>query len=409
MKFKKIILLSILFILCSYNIKSLAFQENPNITSNSAILMENSTKKILFEKDIHKKLEPASITKILTAILAIENTNLNDIVKVKEEAISSIPAGYSIANLKPNEEISIDSLLKLLLVHSANDAANVLAVHMDNSLEAFANRMNQKCKELNLNNTHFTNPSGMHNDNHYSTAYDIALLMQYCYQNATFKKYSSLQSCKIPPTNISSERYFTNTNAMILDKNSTTSFYYPQIVACKTGFTSQAKNCLVSIANKNGLNYTCVILGASTSDIRFNETKNLFEYGFSNYAYKTIAKKGSIITNITIQNGTTETKNLNLILDTNIDVFTNINNSSENILPQITLKSLPLAPIAKGKVLGNATYIIDDKNYSANLIAETNVEVSTSKTYFLQILLLITIIIILFAVFFWNAEKKNKN
>ena len=405
MRYKKNIILFFLIII-SINTFSFAHIEKPNISSNAAILIENTSNKIVFEKNSNEKLEPASITKILTAILAIENLNLNEIVTVKQEAISQIPEGYSIAALKADENISVDSLLKLLLVHSANDAANVIAYHLDNSIDFFANRMNNKCKELNLINTHFTNPSGMHDPNHYSTAHDIAILMQYCYKNKTFRNYSNLQSCNIPTTNKNEERFFINTNKMILKNNSDLSLYYPYIESSKTGFTSQAQHCLASVATKNGISYTCVILSAPSSEIRFNDTKNLYEFGFSNYTYKTIASKGNIITNIDIKNGTKETKNLNLILDEDIKIFTEINCNEKNFLPKITLINLPLAPIAKNKPLGTATYTIEDKTYSRNLLAETNVEVETSTTYIIQLILLLIVIITLFGVLFWN---KNKN
>ena len=406
MKFKKtlILIFSMLFILTNF---SYSYANVSNISSDAAILIENSTNEIVFEKNSNQKLEPASVTKILTAILTIENTNLNDIVTVNSKAVSSIPDGYSIADLKPDEKISIDSLLKLLLVHSANDAANVLAFHIDGSIEAFANRMNEKCKKLNMTNTNFTNPSGMHDENHYSTAYDIAILMQYCSKNSSFKKYSNLKSCKIPATNKSEERFFNNTNKMILDNNQS-QYYYPYIISSKTGFTSQAKHCLASVANNNNLSYTCVILSAPTSDIRFNDTKYLFEYGFSNFGYKTIAKKGAVLSTIDIKNGTDETKKLNLILDKDINVFTNIHSNENNFLPQITIQNIPLAPIAKNKILGSASYNINEKTYTANLLAESDVQVKTSTSFFIQLLLLILVIIVLFAVFFWNTKNKNE-
>ena len=127
----------------------------PTINSGSVVLPENSTSKVLFEKDMNKKLEPASITKIMTAILAIENCNLNDIVTVPYEAISNIPSGYSVAPLQADEQISVDQLLRVLMVHSANDAANALAFHIDGSVSAFAERMNAKLQSFRISRLSF--------------------------------------------------------------------------------------------------------------------------------------------------------------------------------------------------------------------------------------------------------------
>ena len=214
MKNKKIytfLMLFLLFIFC-ISTKSHASNNEPSITSGSAILLENSTSKELFEKNMNEKLEPASITKIMTAILAIENCNLDDVVTVPYEAISNIPSGYSVAPLQTDEQITVDQLLRVLMVHSANDAANALAYHIDGSIPAFAERMNAKLNALGLKDSHFTNPSGQHDTNHYSTAHDIAILLQYCMKNTTFKTYASLKSCQLSATNKSEERSFQNTN-----------------------------------------------------------------------------------------------------------------------------------------------------------------------------------------------------
>lgn len=377
----------------------------PVISSGSAILIENSTSKVLFQKNSDTRLEPASITKIMTAILTIENRNLSDVVSVPAKAVSSIPSGYSVADLKPNERLTVDELLQLLMVHSANDAANVLAFYIDGSIEAFANRMNQKLSELGLNNSHFANPTGIHDDNHYSTAHDIALLMQYCIKNSTFKKYSGLKSCHIAATNMSGERFFENTNSMLSDSSAD---YYPYLTYTKTGFTSQAKYCLVSVASQNDMECICVILSADSSSSRITETKTLFEYGFSSFAFQDIAIKGDVITQVEILNGTNDTKNLDLVLGDTISVLINTNLSTDNITPQITLQDLPVAPIAQRKVLGYATYYIDGSSYTVDLLASHDVMVSNSKTYYLQVALLVFVVISLFVVLFWNNKGKKK-
>lgn len=408
MKNKKIYTFLMLFLLFIFGIftKSQASNNEPSINSGSAILLENSTSKVLFEKNMNEKLEPASITKIMTAILAIENCNLDDVVTVPYEAISNIPSGYSVAPLQTDEQITVDQLLRVLMVHSANDAANTLAYHIDGSIPAFAERMNAKLNALGLKDSHFTNPSGQHDTNHYSTAHDIAILLQYCMKNTTFKTYASLKSCQLSATNKSEERNFQNTNPM-LQPNS--SYYYKPLLTTKTGFTSQAMFCLASFASYNNLDLICVILHSNTSDIRFNETKNLFNFGFQNFAFKDIASKGDTVTEISVHNATEETKSLKLVLADSVSTLINTSDNIEAISPQITLKDIPSAPIAKNKVLGTATYIINDKSYVVNLIAANDVQLSTSKTYYLQIILLIIVVVILIILlFFWKTDKKDK-
>lgn len=408
MNFKKFYMGFFLFVIliCSFFTQADAVVDIPTINSGSVVLLENSTSKVLFEKDMNKKLEPASITKIMTAILAIENCNLNDIVTVPYEAISNIPSGYSVAPLQADEQISVDQLLRVLMVHSANDAANALAFHIDGSVSAFAERMNAKLQALGLADSHFTNPSGQHDDNHYSTAHDIAILMQYCMKNTTFKTYASLKSCHLFATNKSAERDFENTNPML---NTSSSYYYKPLVTTKTGFTSQAMFCLASFASYNNLDLICVILHADTSDIRFNETKNLFDYGFQNFAFKNIANKGDSVTEISVRNATEETKSLKLVLADDINTLVDTSKPFDNVSPQITLKDLPSAPVAQGNVLGTATYVIDDKSYVVNLLASHDVQLSTSRTYFLQIILLVIVVIILILLlFFWNTGKKKE-
>ncbi len=408
MNFKKFYMGFFLFVIliCSFFTQANAVVDIPTINSGSVVLLENSTSKVLFEKDMNKKLEPASITKIMTAILAIENCNLNDIVTVPYEAISNIPSGYSVAPLQADEQISVDQLLRVLMVHSANDAANALAFHIDGSVSAFAERMNAKLQALGLADSHFTNPSGQHDDNHYSTAHDIAILMQYCMKNTTFKTYASLKSCHLFATNKSAERDFENTNPML---NTSSSYYYKPLVTTKTGFTSQAMFCLASFASYNNLDLICVILHADTSDIRFNETKNLFDYGFQNFAFKNIANKGDSVTEISVQNATEETKSLKLVLADDINTLVDTSKPFDNVSPQITLKDLPSAPVAQGNVLGTATYVIDDKSYVVNLLASHDVQLSTSRTYFLQIILLVIVVIVLILLlFFWNTGKKKE-
>lgn len=412
MKTKKIFIFILLIILILINTISFADSSMPQITAEAAILMDESSGKILYEKNIEQKMYPASTTKILTAILAIESCNLNDVVTVSYDAIRTIPAGYAVSPLQVGEELTVDQLLKLMMVHSANDAANAIAFYMDGSIEAFANRMNAKLEEIGLKNTHFTNPSGIHDPNHYSTAKDLALLMQYCMKDSTFRSYAGLKNCIIPATNKYEQRVFSTTNDLLINdsRNVASNYYYPYAIAGKTGYTTEANNCLIAVSNKDGLEFISVVLGVGVySDGlsgKFSETKSLFEYGYQNYTIQKIREKGAIATQIEISNATDETKNLDLCLKDDITALVKQSEINQEILPQITLIDNPLAPIAEGQVLGSITYYIDGVAYSSDLLASHNVEVSSFWVLAVQIFLIFVIVLLLYLLL--SSEKKIK-
>ncbi len=401
MKKRYILCFIILIVLIlSGNLSYVSAITAPYVSADSAVLIETSTDKILFNKNANSKLEPASVTKIMTAILTIENCNLNDTVTVPANAVSNIPEGYSIAELKPNEELTVNQLLQLLMVYSANDAANVLAFHIAGSIPNFATQMNAKLQELNIKNTHFTNPSGMHDVNHYSTAYDIALLMKYCVSNTTFQKYASLKSCEIPATNLSDVRKYNNTNPML---NPDSEYYYQPLIATKTGFTTPAKYCLASYAKENDLSMICVILHSEQSSNRFAETKELFQYASKNFSFKDIAKKGDIVTQITVQDATSDTQNLDIVLNDNLHLLAR--SDLDSVSPQITLKNIPSAPISKGELVGTATYTIDEQTYSIDLVAANDV---IKKSSYIYLVMLLAILIIISLLCFRKKKKIRK-
>ena len=304
MKTKRLIILLFLFLITfshvsfadnfeSENPISVEQQTSENeelkLYSDAAILIENRTGKVLYEKNSNQKMYPASTTKILTAILTLENGNLNDIATVSKEAIAEMKDGYTSAYLVEGEQMSIENLLKVLLIHSANDAANVLAEYISGSVPEFANLMNKKVAELGCHNTHFVNANGLHDDNHYTTAQDLATISRYCMQNSKFREIVSSTSCNIPATNKSGERIFKNTNDMVIPSSK---YYYEGCVGMKTGYTSQAKNCLISAVSKNGMQLISVVLGANLTDdnqsARYIDSINLFNYGYSNYSMESI-------------------------------------------------------------------------------------------------------------------------
>lgn len=406
MKIKKLIILIAGLILVSISSISSAFTNKIQISAESAILIDSTTEKILYSKNEDKKMYPASTTKILTAILVLENSNVKDIVKVTYEAISTIPSGYSIASLQSDEQLTVEQLLQLMLVHSANDAANVLAYHISGSINNFSELMNNKIEELGLKNTHFTNPSGMHDENHYTTAHDLAILMKYCMKNPTFRKLSSLKYCHIPNTNKNEERLFVTTNQLLLDtiNDSPNNYFYKYAIAGKTGYTSQSGNCLVSVSNRDGLELICVVLSSGlyldSSNEKFIDTKSIFDYGYNNYRIQKICERNSIASQIEISNASMDTKNLDLLILNDISVLVSQDDLKKGILPQIQIEENLMAPISQGKIIGKITYNIDNVEYSSDLIASHSVKKSDFIILIVQGISIVLILVLLYKFLF---------
>lgn len=413
MRIRKILIVLFILIFILNISVSYGVSDAPEISAGAAILIDSSSEKIIYSKNEFEKMYPASTTKILTAILTIENCNLNDMVSVPYEAVYSIPSGYSVAALQPGEQLTVEQLLQVMLVHSANDAANVLAYHVSGSIDAFANLMNQKVAELGLTNTHFTNPSGMHDENHYTTAYDLAIIMKYCMKNATFRNLSSLKYCSIPATNKYDERVFNTTNELLIYDNREVSsnYYYKYAIAGKTGYTTQAKNCLVSVSDKDDLELICVVLSVglypNNLSAKFIDTKTLFDYGYNNYTIRKLREKNAIATEIEIGNGTKETRNLDLLISEDITVLVPQDDLETDFSPEIQITDNLLAPIAQGQVIGKIVYNIDGIEYSSDLVASHSVEKSGFLKLIVQILLIVLILFFLYKLLFENYPKKK--
>lgn len=377
------------------------------IYSEGAILMDANTGITLYGKNENKKLYPASTTKILTAILAIENCKPTDKITASYNAVMSIPSGYSNAAIQPGEALTTQELLEAFLIHSANEVGYIFAEHISGSIENFATLMNKKAESLGCTNTHFTNPSGIHDVEHYSTAYDMALIARYCMQNETFRNVVSKTSCTIEATDKYEKRYFKNTNDLLIKSSK---YYYEYAIGMKTGYTSQAKRCLIASSLKNNLELITVTLGAESTleDKRYEDTINLFEYGFSNYKAENIATKGTIIKDLVIKNATKETENLSLELKENLSGTLPANINLSDVTPTIKINDNIIAPIHEGTVLGKITYKIGNFEYSTDLIASHSVEEFDVKTILWQIALALFVLFILTKLILPKKKSKKK-
>lgn len=390
-----------------------------NLSSEAVLLMETSTGKVVYEKNGYEKKYPASTTKIMTAILAIEHCNLNETATASEFAINSVPSGYSTANIQIGETLSVKDLLYALMLQSANESAVILAEHVSGSQEAFANLMNEKAKELGCKNTHFINPNGIHNENHYTTAYDLALITQYAMKNQTFRDIVKTTSFTLPATTSypSESRTYANTNNLIIydARNRPDNYYYKYATGVKTGYTSAAKNCLVASAEKNGIEYISVVLGASityesTGSVshRYVDTISLFDYAFDNFSFRKLKSANNLIKTIKIENGKKDENSLDLLIASDVNSLVSLDNKSTQIDPDITLKEGLSAPITKGDIVGTISYKVEGINYTTDLIAGNDVEeYKPSKIGLYVLIFLILIITILTAVRYYNLKKRS--
>lgn len=418
---KKIILSLISFIfIFSINIPSFAEvnKDSLSINSGACILVENSTDKIIYEKNSKEKMYPASTTKVMTALLALENCKLNDTTIVSRSAIKSISPEYATVYLNEGEELSIEQLLNILLIPSGNIAGNILAEHISGSYDKFVNLMNNRAKELGCVNTHFTNSYGLHDDNHYSCAYDLYLIAKEAMKYDTFRNIVNKTSYKLAPTNkyLKDDRTFYTTNDLIKPNASKRSdnYYYADAIGIKTGYTSQAKDCLIAAAYKDGLEFITVTLkgGKNSQGIsdRYTDTKKLFDFAYNNYYLKTLHEANSIFKQITVKNGTSETKNLDLIIKDKITALVDKDSLYSTISPTTDIDEKNIeAPISKGDILGHITYNIDGIKYESEIIASHDVKQSFVLYIIISIGMIILIILIIVAIriLFKKAHHKK--
>lgn len=410
-----ILILLIIFILPFFSITS--FAETSDITTYSphCIVMEATTGKIIYEKDAFAATFPASTTKIMTAILTLENCKLTDTATVSHDAIFTVPVGYTHANLVEGEVLTIDQLLHVLLIPSANDAANVLAEHIAGSISSFTTMMNTKAIEIGCKNTNFVNANGIHSENHYSTAYDLALIGRYAMQNDIFREIVSTTKYTLPATNKYPEanRFFNTTNELLKvdNRDRVDNYYYSYCNGIKTGYTNAAKNCIVASATKDGIEYIVVILGADRTEnglsARYLDCKNLFNYAFEHYTTYTMNEENAVLKQIKISNGTISTKNLDVIIQDNITLLLKKDTLVSSITPTVEINSDLTAPISKNSVIGTISYSVDGNEYTSNLLAGSDVTQSNAFTTFLTIASIILVLYLLNKLLHSN-NKNNK-
>jgi len=253
--------------------------EAPELAGEAVVLMEANTQAVIYEKNPTEKMYPASTTKILTAIVVLEHCNLNEMVTCTEECCDLEDGAVTIDSV-PGEQMKLKDVMYGLLLPSGNDCAMALAIHTAGSVSAFVDMMNEKAREIGALSSHFMNPSGLFNSNHYTTASDLALIARYAFQNSTFVDIISHPTYIIEPTNLTSEsRVLINTHEMITPGNPD---YNSNVIGGKTGYLYESGRCLVTYADKDGVTLLAVILDGSYYGI-FGETQELLDFGWDNF------------------------------------------------------------------------------------------------------------------------------
>ncbi len=258
--------------------------EGPEIPAQAAILLEANTGTILYAKNIHEELYPASTTKIMTCLLAVENASLDDKITFSNDAVFSVPHDGSSIGMDVGESITLEQALYGIMVGSANEVANAVGEHVSGSIDAFVDLMNDRAAELGCTNTHFNNTNGLQDNNHYTSAYDLAMIARAFFANEFLCKVGNTPRYHFTPTSTQPDDFYLNNKHKLI----TGEMSYEGILGGKTGYTGQARETLVTCAEKNGMRLICVVL-KDESPAQFSDTVTLFDYGFNNFRPVNIA------------------------------------------------------------------------------------------------------------------------
>ncbi len=325
-----------------------------NLESESAVLIEQATGQVLYEHNMHEKLRPASVTKVMSILLIMEaldsgQISLTDQVPCSENASSM---GGSQIWLDPRETLTVDDMLKAICVASANDCVVAMAEYIAGSEEAFVQKMNDKAKELGMNDTTFKNCHGLDEDGHLTSSYDIALMSrELLVKHPQVTKYTTIWTESLRD----GKSEITNTNKLIKT--------YKGATGLKTGSTGLALYNLSASATRDNLSLIAVIMKAPSTKVRFAEAAKLLDYGFNNFTYKEFAKKGDLIQTIPINKGTKSS--LDLILESDCGIL--IGKGKDSQVEQIiNIDENISAPIKAGQKLGEIKFVLDRKNYCTN-------------------------------------------
>ncbi len=329
---------ALIFLCRPFSIKALA--SAPSVSAESAVLFCANDDSFIFEKNADSRMPMASTTKIMTCITALESCELNDIVCICSD---SVGVEGSSLYLNAGDRLTLCDLLYAVMLRSANDAASAVAYHVAGSIEAFADMMNEKAASLGLDNTHFTNPHGLHDETHYTTARDFAILTSYALKNADFRKIVSTTDYTVVLNEGSCKKPIVNHNKLLR--------IYEGANGVKTGFTKSSGRCLVSSAERDGVLLVAVTLNAPSD---WNDHISMLDYGFSQYTRTTVYETGQL-------SRTFQIVGCESVEAANAEPFSAVIRKGSEISVKIEAKQLMFAPVSKGETIATATVYADGK------------------------------------------------
>jgi len=257
----------------------------PVVSAKSAILMEAETGTVLYAKNIHERLYPASTTKLLTCLLAAENCSLDEMVTFSYDAVHSIPSDGSNMGIDAGEVLPMDECLYGIMVASANEVSSAVAEHVAGDIDSFTDMMNNRAKELGCLNSHFVNSNGLYDDNHYTSAYDLALIARAFFKNDTLRRIGNTTTYHFMPTETQPDDFYKTNKHKLINGD----IPYEGIIGGKTGYTSEARQTLVTGCEQNGLRLICVVM-MEEAPSQFEDTVALFDYGYKNFSKANVAE-----------------------------------------------------------------------------------------------------------------------
>ena len=409
--------------------------DDPQPNCSAAILVDGDHGEVLYEQNGYERIYPASITKIMTSLVVLEaieagELSLDDQITASQQAVT-LPEGSSNANppIQAGEILTVEQLLYCDLLPSANEACNILAEAVAGSTEAFVERMNAKARELGMENTHFTNPHGLHDPDHYTTAYEIYVMAQAAMEHELFRTIVSTPTYTIPATNMNEERVLHSTNGLI------SNWYvigntYSKAIGIKTGSTTPAGQCLASAAvDDDGRTYYCVVLGAETVDngdgtttrYSFYESRRLLEWAFDNFERVTLLDENTegVLREVSVSLSD-ETDHVIVQPVGSIEATLPTDYDPARVEYQVELADGVEAPVEKGTKLGTVSVVYDDVNYgtldlvAADSVARSDFQyyVKTVKDYlgmwWVRALLIVAVALILFLVVWLGVIRPRR-
>lgn len=350
------ILIIILTVFLSLNVYA-----EPEVRGQSVIVSLMEGQQIIYNKNSTEKVSPSGFTKIFTALLAYDLKDINETVTVADNITEFVNRLDITANLKPGEILSFYDLLACAVVGSANDAAYQIAISCSGSVDVFVDEMNKKAKALGMNNTHFTNPTGVYDENQYTTAEDMLIMYKVFCKNDLLNELVKCQNWEVAPTNVSKKRTFWTNNHM-RSAYYETKYYYPNCVSGKISSSSEGGYSAIQCASKGDMNIVAVVFNSQyDQNVNYSlvDCTNIFNYIFDNYKAVTAVKENQLVREAKVKNSSSVTRTL-VNTKTRLKGIIKNTDSTDNIICEVNMPEYISAPLEKGQVVGTANYVYND-------------------------------------------------